>query len=49
MVLDTERLSLDPSLQVTLDIFTQVMDLWQDHCYAIKPFTTDETYNIFVQ
>jgi hypothetical protein len=49
VVLDSEKLSLDPSLNVTLDIFNQIMDLWQEHCKAIKSFTADEMYKIFTK
>ncbi|EEZ99537.1 Dynein heavy chain, cytoplasmic-like Protein [Tribolium castaneum] len=47
VVLNAKKLSLDPSLRVTLNIFNQVMDLWQEHCKKIKSFTADEMYRIF--
>ncbi|RZC39366.1 dynein heavy chain 6, axonemal, partial [Asbolus verrucosus] len=47
VILDSEKLSLDPSLQVTLDIFNQIMDLWREHCKTIKSFVADEVYRPF--
>lgn len=49
VVLTSERILLDPSLEVTLHIFNQLMDLWQDRCKVILNLIMDETFLSFTK
>lgn len=47
MIIDPKELSLDPSNQVTADIFTQLFNLWEEKAKAMKSFVADPYYSPF--
>ncbi|XP_057658316.1 dynein axonemal heavy chain 6 isoform X1 [Diorhabda carinulata] len=42
-----EEILLDPSLNITLDMFNQIMSLWQEKTIIIKSFVGDPYYSVF--
>ncbi|XP_044766447.1 dynein axonemal heavy chain 6 [Coccinella septempunctata] len=45
--LKPSSLKIDPSIEVTLNILTQVEDMWREHTTSIKCFVADATFNCF--
>jgi hypothetical protein len=49
VLINTEELALDPSEQVFLNTFNQVMDLWDGAITGIKPFLADTFFSPFTE
>lgn len=49
VVVDSERVSVDPSLTVANNIFNQIMDLWEDSVREVKSFISDKIYEPFTK
>jgi hypothetical protein len=49
ILINPEELTLDPSEQVFLNTFNQVMDIWDKAVTGIKPFLSDPFFSPFTE
>lgn len=49
VLINPEELSLDPSEQVFINTFNQVMNTWEEVVMGIKPFLADQSFDSFTE
>lgn len=49
VLVDTEQVKLDPSFQITTDMFTQIVDLWEEYMRTMRSFVSDAVYKPFTK
>ena len=49
VIISPEEISLDPCEKVFLDIFNQIMDLWDENIIGVKTFLPDPFFHPFTE
>lgn len=49
VLVETNEVKLDPSLQITTNIFNQIMNLWEEYMRTMRSLISDAVYKPFTK